>query len=196
VLRAAISDGDQDRHTTHPPAFQQTLFSNIKVHEDDRVHLETMSLVSQKYLQQERLDIPEQHLGEFLLQCGRYKGSLMISERVLKVRETNLGVNDLGTLVAMDIAAINYYCVGNLELAETLIRKAFNLKHALLGPEHNETLISLCELATTLNFAGKFEEAQALAETARESRTRSSRYNPVFKHACESTLWPGKMGRG
>ncbi len=62
--------------------------------------------------------------------------------------------------------------IGRLDQAERHLSRARDLRGALLGPEHPETLALSSDLAVVLRDAGRWEEARGLFERVGESRQR------------------------
>ena len=62
--------------------------------------------------------------------------------------------------------------MGNYQAAQEMDRGALEAWEATLGPEHSNTLASVCNLGSVLSSQGKYEEAEAMHRRALEAREK------------------------
>ncbi|WP_433471482.1 tetratricopeptide repeat protein [Saccharomonospora azurea] len=85
----------------------------------------------------------------------------------------NLGPDHPDTLTAVYEAGDLQCAVGNLELAEQMLREALAGRERVLGRDHPDTLLAAQALGVVLTGLGRPAEAQALHDDVAERRERS-----------------------
>ena len=80
--------------------------------------------------------------------------------------------NDTQELQKLDNLASAQYRAGKYAESESLLRKAYEKRRALLGEQHQDTLLNLNNLAAALGRLGRFKDAEETFRTTLEGRTR------------------------
>jgi len=115
-----------------------------------------------------------QEVAHYLLQDPRnHQEAAELLHYVAQLTYTNFGPDHPDTLTALYQAGDTLSAVGNVELAEDMLRRALSGQERALGRDHPETLATAQALGAALTELGRSAEAQALHEDVTERRTRA-----------------------
>lgn len=103
----------------------------------------------------------------------RHQDAADLLLHVARLTYLNLGPDHPDTLTAVYEAGDMQCGVGNLELAETMLRDALAGRERLLGRDHPDTLTAAQALGVALTKLGRPAEALALHEDVSERRART-----------------------
>lgn len=141
--------------------------------------LESASLWMEAMIQRHGEDHPESieamravahHLSH---EPQRHKDAAELLLYVVRLTNANLGPDHPDTLTAMYEAGDMQCAVGNLEVAEEMLREALAGRERLLGRDHPDTLTVAHALGIVLTNLGRPAEALALHEDVTERRART-----------------------
>jgi len=105
-----------------------------------------------------------------LYQEGKYQEAIPIAEKLLAIREKQLGLQNPETAGSLNSLATLYFQTGAYEKAEPLYQQALQIRQKTLGPEHPDTATSLH------NLAGLYYQMRAYAKA--EPPLRASARDP------------------
>jgi tetratricopeptide (TPR) repeat protein len=134
------------------PHVKEVMKSISDGHEEDRLHMATISSNS----------------GWYLLLRGSYGEAEMMQRWAMHARERLLGREHPSTLTSVNNLGLVLYKQGKYEEAETTHRRALEAREKVLGREHRNTLASVSGLGNVLSDQGKYEEAEAMHRRALE----------------------------
>lgn len=103
----------------------------------------------------------------------RLQDAAELLKYVAQLTYQNLGPDDPATLTAVYQAGDMQCAVGNLELAEEMLRDAVAGQERVLGRDHSDTLTTAQALGVVLTGLGRPAEAQALHQDVSERRARA-----------------------
>jgi serine/threonine protein kinase/tetratricopeptide (TPR) repeat protein len=103
-------------------------------------------------------------LGTTFHRLGEFALAIQQHERVLALRQAQLGVEHLDTLATMHVLAQEHIEAGNLDRGFLLAEETLKRRKATLGPSHIETSRSMFMLAQAYYAAGKPDQALPLVE--------------------------------
>ncbi|KAI2734476.1 hypothetical protein DTO013E5_9153 [Penicillium roqueforti] len=119
-------------------------------HEEDRLHMATISI----------------NCGLYLLVRGKYGEAEAMHRRALEAREKVLGREQPSTLTSVNNLGLVIDSQGKYEEAEAMHRRALEAREKVLRREHPSTLTSVNNLGNVLvrqgKYEGKSEEAGAM----------------------------------
>jgi len=96
-----------------------------------------------------------------LFREGKYDEALLLSERVLDIREKTLGSDHQDVAIAVNNIGRLYYHKGDYAKAESFYQRALTIREKTLGPEHPVVAASLNNLALLYSDTGDYEKAES-----------------------------------
>ncbi len=97
-----------------------------------------------------------------LYQQGQYDEAIPLAERILAIREKDLGPEHPDTALALNNLAVFYKTMGAYEKAEPLYRRSLAIREKVMGPEHPDTAAVLNNLAGLYSTMGAYDKAEPL----------------------------------
>ncbi|KAH7363813.1 hypothetical protein BKA65DRAFT_122788 [Rhexocercosporidium sp. MPI-PUGE-AT-0058] len=173
ILDAVLDANYYQESFIFPLSTQQILLSHIDAYKENITTLQARALVNLNIWHESGLDLVDQTIAKFLLQCGRYTGYEDMSRRLVDFSTAAFGLENEDTLKYMNDLAVAYSEQGKLELAEEIYRQVLEGELALLGPDHADTVHGTSELARLLYDRGRYQEAEKYARVAVESYERT-----------------------
>jgi eukaryotic-like serine/threonine-protein kinase len=122
-------------------------------------------------------------MGNVYLNLGLFKKAEFLFERSLKLREANLGPDDLDVAAALNNLALLYKNQGRYDLAEPLYRRALAMRERSFGPDHADVATSLNNLASLFQYQGDYASAESLYRRA--LRIRENVFGPDHPDVAE-----------
>ena len=104
------------------------------------------------------------HLAVTYQSAGKLNRSLLLSEKVLKLRNAKLGANHPDTLTSMVNLAVILWRLKKLKRSIPLFEKALKIQEVQLGSKHPQTLLTKANLAVNYRDAGRLTESIFLFE--------------------------------
>src|SRR5579875_1590193 len=102
----------------------------------------------------------------YLYERARYQEAEPLYQRVLHIREQQLGLEHPEVAQSLNSLAMLYWEQGKYIEAEQLYQRALHIREQQLGPEHPEVAQSLNGLASLYEVQGKYAEAEPLYQQA------------------------------
>jgi eukaryotic-like serine/threonine-protein kinase len=129
-------------------------------------------------------------MGWTYLDLGLYPDARKQLERVLELRRSVLGAEDLRTLRTMSRLGCVAYWQGNYAEAEALENRALESQRRLFGQAHPDTLTSMSNLALVYDAEGKYTQAEDLLIQTLETMKRvlGSEHPDTLKSATQLAL--------
>jgi tetratricopeptide (TPR) repeat protein len=97
-----------------------------------------------------------------LYQQGKYSEAIPLAEKVLAIRQKQLGENHSSTAAALNILGQLYQAQGKYTEAKFLFQQALNITREQMGNNHLNTATVLNNLAALYRDQGKYKEAEPL----------------------------------
>ena len=95
---------------------------------------------------------------------GRYAEAIPYAERVLAMREKELGPGHRDTANSLANLAGLYHNMGAYDRAEPLLQRSLAIREKVLGPQHPDTALSLNYLAELYGSMGAYDRAEPLLQ--------------------------------
>lgn len=106
--------------------------------------------------------------------AGKYDEALALAERVLAIRERELGPGDhLAVADALHLVALILDNKGAYDKAEPINRRALAIREKLLGPDHPDVALSLFNLAWLAKVRQDFAQAESLYQRTLDIQERA-----------------------
>ena len=157
ITNIALALVKQGKLDTAEKMFQRVLATRRKVLGDDHPH--TLSSIG--------------NMALVLSEKGDLDRGETMYQELLKRQERLLGADHIVTLLAVaNLGAIKLLQERDIDVAEKLHRRAFSGREKVLGPNHPETIVSLHQIALSLNYLGQNEEAERLGRRVVAGRTK------------------------
>ena len=111
--------------------------------------------------------------AEELHEHGKYNEALPLYERVLAMREKNLGPQHKLTAIALTNLASNYSAMADFGRARELFERALAIFEKILGPQHPDTALCLTQVASSCTHTDDSAKAMELFERALAIREKA-----------------------
>jgi tetratricopeptide (TPR) repeat protein len=101
-----------------------------------------------------------------LYNAGKYSEAISLGERVLSIRERELGPNHPSVASSLNNLATFYHAQGRYADAERLYQRSLAIREKALGPNHTEVAASLDNLAVMYALQDRYADAEQLHKRA------------------------------
>lgn len=127
--------------------------------------------------------------GHYLVWTSAFDEALARMEKSITLRRQHLGEKHVDTLASMgQVAWFHSLIIIDPTRAIPFGRRVLALRTELLGPDHEQTIDSMADLAGALQEAGGLEESETLLREAIERGTRTLGPNSLMMLNCMSIL--------
>src|SRR5215469_4516101 len=103
-----------------------------------------------------------------LFEEGKYQQAIPIAEKLLAIREKELGLEHLDTASSLNSLATLYLQIGDYAKAEPLLLQLLQVVTKILGPEDAKVAITLNRLGLLYDHMGTYTKAEPFFQRALE----------------------------
>jgi CHAT domain-containing protein/lipopolysaccharide biosynthesis regulator YciM len=122
-------------------------------------------IIAQNNAELEEANQLEQKVEE-LYQQGKYQEAIPLAEKVLEIREKNLGKDHLNVAASLSWLAVLYKAQGNYSAAEPLLQRSLAIYEKDFGKDHPFVATILNYLAVLYQAQGNYSAAEPLFQRA------------------------------